>query len=206
MNTTPEVWSARVEVRAAEDFCLEGIAAGYGTTAVIGGAYRETVASGAFTQSLRDNVDVRCLLNHSADMVLGRSKYGTLKLTDTAKGLAFRCQLDRNNSQHRDVYAQVQRGDLDACSFAFYVPDGGDTWDYSNKALPLRTLRNVKLVDVSIVTFPAYSDGTSVDARHAKDWDEARRVRCREQGEKIDADNRRRCRELGELIAKNGGR
>src|ERR1700756_80196 len=108
MSNKPETRTARVEVRAAEDFALEGIAASYGATANIGGQFLETVAPGAFTKSLRDGADVRCLLNHSHDVVLGRTKSGTLTLRDTAKGLAFRCQLDRNNGQHRDVYAMVQ--------------------------------------------------------------------------------------------------
>lgn len=205
MNNKLETRTALVQVRASEDFVLEGIAAAYGTTANIGGAYMETIAPGAFTKSLRDGADVRCLINHDPNRIVGRTKSGTLTLKDTAKGLAFRCQLDRSNTQHADVYAQVKRGDLDACSFAFTVPEGGDTWtetkDARGQRMPLRTLRSVRLLDVSVVTYPAYPDGTNVGARaNNNTGDDVRRARCDAQGQKIDADNRARAAVLGAQI------
>ena len=148
--------------------------------------------------------DVRCFVNHDHNQVLGRTKAGTLVLRDTPQGLAFRCQLDARNTDHQNVYASVQRGDLDACSFAFTVPDGGDDWtEMNDRRGPLRTLRNVKLHDVSVVTTPAYQQGTSVAARDADAaGDAARREWCRKLGEQIDAENRRRLAEQAALIAK----
>jgi uncharacterized protein len=109
---------------------------------------------------------VRALFNHNANFVLGRVKNGTLQLTNTDAGLAFRCQLNPAMQSHQDLYASVKRGDISECSFAFSVPKGGDKWskDYST-----RTLTDVDLFDVSVVTNPAYgNDATTVDARQLR--------------------------------------
>jgi HK97 family phage prohead protease len=203
MNKHLETRTAQVQLRAAGDFVLEGIAAGYGTVANIAGQYRETIAPGAFAASLAAGDDVCCFFNHNHDIVLGRTKAGTLTLRDTDAGLSFRCQLDARNTDHQNVYAMVQRGDTDQCSFAFSVPDGGDVWaEMNDRRGPLRTLRNITLHDVSVVTYPAYQQGTSVAARNTDADDAARIARAQRQAQEIDAYNRRRAAELGVQIAK----
>src|SRR5258706_2108322 len=121
--------AAGIELRAADDFSLVGIAAPYGVLSHDLGGYRETIAPGCFTRSLKEGGDVRCLFNHSANHILGRLKNKTLTLTDTPAGLAFRCQLNQRDSGHQSVYAQVKRGDLDECSFAFTVRPNGEQWN-----------------------------------------------------------------------------
>jgi uncharacterized protein len=198
------------EVRAADDdldFVLEGIAASYNVEANIGGSYAERIAPGAFTRSLKEKRDVHCFVNHDHNQVLGRTKNGTLQLKDTPKGLAFRCELDEDSPAHQSIYASVKRGDISECSFSFTVPDGGDVWDTAKDAqgrmYQRRTLTNVDLFDVSVVTFPAYKQGTDVAARAQElAEDAARRERARKLGEQIDADNRRRAAEQAAQIAK----
>src|SRR5437764_5235165 len=126
--------SAAVELRAVfnnedEEFVLEGWAASYNSLSPDLGGFRERIAPGAFSRSLKTNADVRFLLNHNPDVVLGRTASGTLTVKDSPKGLRFRCQLDKNIAQHRDIYAMVKRGDISQCSFAFRVPQNGDLWD-----------------------------------------------------------------------------
>jgi HK97 family phage prohead protease len=220
-----ELRTMRTEVRATNDFALEGRAASYNVRSQNLGGFVETIAPGAFTKSLNANPDVKCTFNHDPNHVLGRTKSGTLTLTDSAGGLDFRCQLDKTNSYHRDIYASVKRGDVDQCSFAFTVPDGGDELeenaavDDSGKRCHLRTLRTVNLMDVSAVTYPAYnaSGATQVSARAlalAKlksdptllaASDAARRSVARAQEKKItaqsDADRRARAERLGKQIA-----
>jgi uncharacterized protein len=163
-----------VQVRAAAGaaFTLEGIAASYNKPSKpiphdprtgLTGTFIEYIKPGAFARALRNKQDVKALFNHNANVILGRTKNGTLTLTDTSAGLAFRVQLNPKMVSHTDLYASVKRGDISECSFAFAVPKGGDKWnsDYSK-----RTLTDVDLFDVSVVTDPAYGDAaTSVDAR-----------------------------------------
>jgi HK97 family phage prohead protease len=132
--------------------------------------FREKIQPGAFKRSLAAGDDVVCTFNHDESRVLGRRSSGTLKVAEDDKGLAFRCQLDKNQVAHRDLHASVKRGDISDCSFAFNVvgddgEDFADSWLSGQNCL-VRTLRNVKLHDVSVVTHPAYPQ-TSVDARAA---------------------------------------
>lgn len=156
---TRHIGTCELRADAGDQFAITGIAARYNKPTNIGGMFIEKIAPGAFSRSLRNKADVVCTFNHDLSAVLGRTKSGTLTLQDSPEGLKFRCQLDRDSQSHRDLYAAVKRGDLDSCSFAFLVPPNGDTWD-GNK----RTLTDVDLKDVSVVTTPAYP-GTSVDAR-----------------------------------------
>jgi HK97 family phage prohead protease len=159
------------ELRAGDNgqFCLEGYAATFNSWSKNLGGFREQILSGAFNRSLNAKADVKCLFNHDASKVLGRSTSGTLTLSTDAKGLRFRCQLDKDQQSHRDLYASVKRGDISECSFAFSVPAGGDAWTEgmdpdTNQRCAFRTLKDVDLMDVSAVTNPAYNQ-TAVGAR-----------------------------------------
>ncbi len=197
-------------LRAAGDFQLSGIAAAYNTKSSNLGGFVEMIAPGAFASALRGNADVKCLFNHDANAILGRVKNGTLKLTDSPEGLRYVCQLDKSNQAHQSLYASIKRGDVDECSFAFTVPDGGDDWnsgsvlDSDGNSCVLRILRNVSLIDVSAVVYPAYPNGTAVGARSKADYapgDELRRNRVAEIGKLVEKD--KRVAEIGKLVEKD---
>ena len=154
------------QVRTASDFTLQGIAAAYNTWSGDLGGFKEQIRSGAFARALREKQDVKALLNHDPNFVYGRVKNSTLTLTDTSAGLAFHVQLDKRSQKHQELYALVDRGDIDACSFAFFAGPGGDTWSADGTQ---RTLTNIeRLFDVSVVCYPAYPTGTSVAARNLR--------------------------------------
>lgn len=104
--------------------------------------------------------------------MLGRTRSGTLRLTEDAKGLAFSLDLP-DTAAGRDVLALAERGDLGGMSFGFTVPKGGEAWDGNR-----RSLRAVNLAEISVVqAWPAYS-GTEIALR-ARDGDAAgRRLRA----------------------------
>ncbi len=109
--------------------------------------FTEQVGEGAFDEAMKD--DVRALLNHDPNHILGRTKSGTLRLSKDKVGLV--CEIDLPASAVA-VREAVERGDIDQMSFAFKVVK--ETWDESGD-VPARTLDTVKLFDVSPVTFPA---------------------------------------------------
>lgn len=112
----------------------------------------EQIAPGAFTKTIKEG-DVRALWNHNADYVLGRTKSGTLKLAEDHVGLAI--SIDPPDVQWaRDLMVTMKRGDVDQMSFAFRAVK--ETFDEAAKPLPMRTLLEVQLYDVSPVTYPAY--------------------------------------------------
>ena len=123
---------------------------------------REYIAPGAFTESLKKS-DCRALVNHENYPVLGRESAKTLLLTQDETGLKSTIKLP-DTQFARDLAVSVDRGDINEMSFCFIVAK--DTWetDSVNK-IDKRTINEVKeLLDVSVVTFPAYPD-TSVAKR-----------------------------------------
>ena len=145
-----------VEVRA-RGRRLEGYAASFGIEARIGERFSETIRAGAFAASLRSGRDMLALVDHDPSRVLGRTRSGTLRLSEDARGLAF--DLDIPDTQAgRDVLALAERGDLGGMSFGFNATDEQWTGDK-------RELRAVELHEVSIVlAWPAY-EGTVITAR-----------------------------------------
>lgn len=139
---------------------LSGYAAVFDQLSVVlYGMFRERIERGAFASTIGD--DIRALWNHDTNYPLGRSKAGTLALAEDSHGL--RVEIDPPDTQAgRDAVESIRRGDVDQMSFAFDVLE--DTWDQDEQGQLIRTLRKVKLYEVSPVTFPAYT-GTTVSAR-----------------------------------------
>lgn len=144
---------------------LVGHGAVFNQETVIGGAFREMVLPGAFKKTIQE-ADVRALFNHEPNLVLGRNKAGTLRLAEDDSGLAY--EIDLPSTQYAlDLAKSIERGDISQSSFSFETVKDG--WDYPKRddgALPLRSLRELRLYDVSPVTFPAY-EGTDVDLQRA---------------------------------------
>lgn len=140
---------------------LVGHAAVFNRHAEIGGGY-ETLASTAFDEALRSDPDVVALINHNPGLILDRTRSGTLKLAADSEGLAFEAQIP-DTSYGRDLREQVAAGLMTGCSFGF-IP-GEDKVGRAPDGRQLRTHTSIRrLVDVSIVTLPAY-DGTDVRLR-----------------------------------------
>jgi HK97 family phage prohead protease len=113
----------------------------------------ERIAPGAFTRSLEARNDIKLLWNHDTGSVLGSTRAGTLKLWQDDRGLRVSGVLP-NTTAGRDAAELIRRGDVDSMSFGFSVPQGGDEWSSDGSQ---RTLKSVRLHEVSIVAFPAYS-------------------------------------------------
>lgn len=120
-----------------------------------------------------DLKDVRFLINHNTDMIpLARSRNNnensTMQLSVDEDGMSIRVDLDtENNTEARNLYSAVERGDLDGMSFMFTVDE--DKWEDIESDHPTRTiLKFGKVFEVSAVTFPAYEQ-TSITARGLAD-------------------------------------
>ena len=148
---------AELRIEGDEAPKITGYAAVFDVWADIGGWFREKIAPGAFKNSLKKD-DVRALMNHDSNFVLGRNKAGTLRLAEDKKGLAV--EIDpAPTTWANDLMISMKRGDVSQMSFGFTVNKADD--DYNEDT---RILRDVNLFDVSIVTFPAYPT-TSAEVR-----------------------------------------
>ena len=114
--------------------------------------YTEYVRKGAFQKTLKDGADVRLLIDHSG-VPLARTKSGTLYLEEDDKGLLVEAELDPMNPDSARVISAMKRGDMSQMSFAFKAIK-----DQFNEDRSVRELREVRLFDVSVVTFPAYEE------------------------------------------------
>lgn len=131
------------------------------------GWYDEIIEQGALMDT--DLRDVRFLVNHNTDMIpLARSRNNnansTMQMSIDEEGMLIRVDLDvENNSEAKNLYSAVERGDIDGMSFMFTVD--GDKWDDIESEHPVRTITAIsRVLEVSAVTFPAYEQ-TSISAR-----------------------------------------
>lgn len=142
------------EAEDGEARLVRGYAALYNSASEDLGGFTEVIAPGAFRDALGG--DTRALINHDANMVLGRTRSGTLRLSEDARGLAVEIDLPETQSA-RDLRASMARGDVNQMSFGFTVDH--DTWDFRDDGTTVRTIHHVgELFDVSVVTFPAYPE------------------------------------------------
>tara|TARA_R100000654_G_scaffold36152_1_gene61694 strand:+ start:3905 stop:5659 length:1755 start_codon:yes stop_codon:yes gene_type:complete len=124
------------------------------------GNFTEVIKPGAFNRALDENQDVRAFVDHDASKILGRTKAGTLELTQDGVGLRVEIT-PPDTTVGRDTVESVRRGDLDSMSFGFVVRE--DDWS-EVEGRAVREIRDLDLHEVSLVSFPAYEE-TSVAVR-----------------------------------------
>jgi HK97 family phage prohead protease len=142
---------------------IEGYFAVFNSDYQIAPDMSESIAPGAFDNTLSD--DVRCLTDHDTRLVLGRTSAHTFEIRQDEHGLWGRALVNPNDQDALNTKARVDRGDVNQASFGFDIvkedteirEDGSVHW----------TIREVKLYECSVVTFPAYQE-TNISARSAQ--------------------------------------
>tara|TARA_R110000787_G_scaffold285016_2_gene399584 strand:- start:9923 stop:10516 length:594 start_codon:yes stop_codon:yes gene_type:complete len=155
-----EMRTSPAEFRAdGESIKVSGYASVFNEETNIGGMFREVIAPGAFTSAVNRD-DVRFLVNHDG-LPLARTSSGTLILKEDERGLYMETELDASDPDVQQIVPKMKRGDLDKMSFAFRATK--QDWD-ETQDIPLRTIQEAELFDVSIVNDPAYG-GTEIGLR-----------------------------------------
>ena len=149
-----------------EDLYIEGYFSVFNSNYELWKGATESIAQGAFSEALGD--DIRALVDHETRLVLGRNKAGTLELKEDSRGLWGKIRINPNDSDAMNLYERVKRGDVDQCSFGFDILD--EETEFLENGEVHWTIKKVKLYEVSVCTFPAYTE-TSVSARK-KDYDD----------------------------------
>lgn len=153
--------AAELRITKSEDDkpVIEGYAAVFNKLSENLGGWREKIAPGAFKNTIKKD-DIRALIDHNSSLILGRNKAGTLSLAEDDKGLRVNVTPPETNAG-KDILESIERGDVTGMSFGFKTIT--DSWETIDE-VEIRILKEVKLYDVSPVTFPAYPD-TSVGVR-----------------------------------------
>ena len=143
---------------------LTGYAALFNSETDIGGAFTEVIRAGSFARAISEKHDVRALIDHKPELILGRTSANTLQLTEDAKGLKVDIQLP-NTTIAQDLKENIKLGNISQMSFGFYVRS--ENWTERQDGSYLREILDLDLFDVSVVTFPAY-ENTEISLRNLK--------------------------------------
>lgn len=162
---------AEVEYRDAkggEPAIIRGYAAVFNRESRDLGGFVETIRPGAFHSFLESGEDVIATIDHDPSKLLGRRGSGTLTLNEDGRGLRMEIR-PPETSYARDLSISMRRGDVRGASFGFIV-DGrdGQEWRTTN-GKRVRELRKLRLLDVAVVSVPAYDDAHA-SIRHYKAW------------------------------------
>lgn len=167
------------------------------------GFFDEIIEQGALDKT--DLRDVRFLVNHDLSKIpLARSRNNnansTMRLKVTEKGLEVEVDLDvENNSDARNLYSAVKRGDITGMSFMFRV--NGEEWENLDSEHPTRHIKSIStVVEISAVTFPAY-ESTEIYARDKSALDNAK-IALDSARAAVDTANEQRELELLKIKAK----
>lgn len=135
-----------------------------------GQRFRERIAPTAFDRALAGG-DVLALWQHDPAMPLARTRSGTLRLWKDDTGLRFEMSPEVQTSWGRDAVVTVRAGLVDSMSFGFRVAVSGMSEERGDNDVYERTLHDVDLREISLVTWPAYP-GTAVMVRTAESTDD----------------------------------
>lgn len=148
-----------VEERAKGDgWQIVGLGIVYNSLSENLGGFREEVAPGA-AEGLLDDPDIAGLFNHNPDLLLGRVGAGTMRLSDSDKGVVY--DIDGSNRSYAlDLRESLRLKEVTRSSFAFRVARGGDEWEEDEESgLLVRTITKFsRLFDMSPVTYAAYPE------------------------------------------------
>lgn len=133
----------------------------------------ESIDPHAFDNALSSGEDVRALIDHLTHLVLGRTIPDTLRLRVDGKGLWGDIDVNEKDTDATNLYARVERGDVNQCSFGFDILDEERSVNEVTGDVHY-TIKAVKLYEVSVCTFPAYK-GTGVEARAEREKEIKRR-------------------------------
>ena len=147
-------------VDAIDSRRLRGYAIVFNTLSQNLGGFKEVIAPEAMDRTLKEAIDLRALVDHDPGKVLGRLSANTLEVSKDARGLRVTIEPDAEISYARDIMRSVARGDVSGMSFGFRALE--DDWNYDGD-LPVRTVLDMRVSEVSVVTFPAYT-ATDVQA------------------------------------------
>lgn len=125
------------------------------------GPFVETILPGTFKKALKRNTDIHFLAEHDSKKILSSTRNNSLTLSEDEKGLKMKATISKT-SYGKDYYQLIKDGILGNMSFGFRVLK--DAWVKNSKGILERSISDLDLFEVSVVTNPAYPT-SSISAR-----------------------------------------
>jgi HK97 family phage prohead protease len=167
----PSPFPAAVRAEGQQgDGVLRGYAIVFHDVSVDLGGFREVISPSAVRRMVSESPDVRALVNHDSSHVIGRSRAGTLTYKADKRGLSVEIDPPRTTIAN-DLLVSVERRDISGMSFAFQTVD--DHWELDDDGYPRRSVLDMRVSEVSVVSFPAYPTTTIDVGRRGQrsiDW------------------------------------
>ena len=156
-----EVRSFALQIKAAGD---DGTVEGYGSVFGVRDNYDDVIAKGAFVQSLKDHKAAgtmpAMLWQHDADKPIGI----WTEMVEDEKGLRIKGQLAMETVKGKEAHALLKMGALNGLSIGFMSKE----WAY-DRDTEVRTLTEIDLWEVSLVTFPANEKARVTNVKSASE-------------------------------------
>lgn len=153
--------NTKLELRAEkENLTIEGYFAVFEDMVNLYDDVYEKIDRAAFNDCI--NNDIRALINHDHTLVIGRTVAKTLELKADEKGLYGKITINPSDTDAKNLYERVKRGDVNQCSIGFFIEK--ESYDRTDDERLIWTIEQAKLYEVSVCTFPAY-ENTRVEAR-----------------------------------------
>ena len=149
----------------------KGIFTGYGSIFGNEDQGNDIVKKGAFTKSLtrRPPSKVKMLYQHKTDEPIGVFT----DIYEDNKGLFVKGQLAMGTQKGREAYELLKMGALDGMSIGFKADP--DKQGYNENKRGVRTLKEVDLMEISLVTFPmnesALIETVKGNAKNIREWE-----------------------------------
>ncbi|WP_294636619.1 HK97 family phage prohead protease [uncultured Aquabacterium sp.] len=141
-----EVRSFALSIKAAEDGTVEG----YGSVFGVRDSYDDVIAKGAFSGSIAEHKAAgtmpAMLWQHDAEKPIGV----WTEMSEDANGLRVKGRLALDTTLGKEAHALLKMGALNGLSIGFMSKQ----WAYDRET-EVRTLTEIDLWEVSLVTFPA---------------------------------------------------
>ncbi len=148
-----------LQIKATGD---DGSVEGYGSVFGVRDNYDDVIAAGAFAASLKAHKAAgtmpAMLWQHEADEPIGV----WTEMVEDAKGLRIKGQLCLDTSRGKEAHALLKMGALNGLSIGFISKQ----WSYDVEE-DVRTLTEIDLWEVSLVTFPANEKARITNVKQA---------------------------------------
>lgn len=134
---------------------ISGYALVYNTLSEDLGGFREQFSPEAFAKQFQGKTNIRALKNHDDTLVLGTESAGTVRIRNDSKGIAYEIDIPET-TYGNDLLVSIERGDITGMSFTFLMRNDGFSVAKAGDQI-IRTVKEARLLEISPVTFPAYS-------------------------------------------------
>jgi HK97 family phage prohead protease len=142
-----------LEYRGLTTPTIRGYAVVFGRRSENLGGFVEEISPAAVDRTLNEKIALRALVDHDTGEIIGRLSAGTLRVAKDERGL--RVEIDPPNSPRgQNVVEAIRRRDMTGMSFGFQTL--ADAW-ITTLDPPIRTVTDMRIREVSLVSFPAYA-------------------------------------------------